>query len=664
VKRAATVRLTAIAVSWFCLAATGSAYYYYVSFGSSTAPYNPIVEKFDLNTLNNKTVPFYVSDQGPSGIVPGDSYPGIVSEIRAAAEVWNSVSTSQLRLAYGGLFTAGTPESAPGIDVVFSDDIPPGLVALGAPTRTAGFGFDARGNAFIPVVRSTLVLHRDFSAIRSDQRASYSELFFVTLVHEFGHTLGLQHTLTSSVMSTQVTTASSRATPLGADDIAAISLLYPTDDYAATVGSVSGRVAMSGTGLNLASVVAITPSGGAISTLTNPDGSYQINGIPAGQYYYLYTHPLPPPNAVESTPANITYPTDPSGNPIGPNYTAFGTQFYAGGSSTRDWQQAQLVFVAAGQVTYGIDFNVSTRSFQAVSSVRTYGFSQTNVPVTTAPLTLGISTPSPLAASGSGLLQADNTVTTGLSISTLGGIAQISSLRPYPPPTPYIAVDALFNLGAAPGPKHLLFSTPNDLYVLPSAFTAVASAPPSISFLIPTFDSNQNRAAAIYGSGFTPDTRIFFDGRPAAIQKVQDDGSLLVTPPQASSSYTANVVALNADGQSSLFLQPTPPTYSYPNSATASLTVMPSYIPPAGDTTVDVVGVNTNFTDKTVIGFGTSDAYVKKLTVLSPTHLTAVVTATNAWVPTSGISVTDGLRIIAQALGHQVISTDPSPAEQ
>ena len=116
----------------------------------------------------------------------------------------------------------------------------------------------------------------------------------MTLVHEFGHTLGLQHTLTSSVMSTQVTSTSSRATPLGADDIAAISLLYPADGYLASVGSISGRVTMNGNGVNLASVVAIPPAIRPSARLTNPDGTYQINGIPPG-YYYVYAHPLPPP---------------------------------------------------------------------------------------------------------------------------------------------------------------------------------------------------------------------------------------------------------------------------------------------------------------------------------------------------------------------------------
>jgi hypothetical protein len=655
VRRAGLVRAAALVLSLFCLGATASAYYFYVSFNSRSGPYNPIVKKFDLNALNNKTVPYFISDQGPVNAVAGDSYQGIVSEIRAAADVWNNVSSSQIKLGYGGLFTAGTSETAPGVDVLFSDDISPGIVALGGPATTVGFGFDANGNTFVPIVRSKLVLHRDFSLIRPEQRASYSELFFVTLVHEFGHTLGLQHTLTSSVMSTQVTSTSSRATPLGGDDIAAISLLYPADGYLGSVGSISGRVTLNGNGVNLASVVAIPANGPAISSLTNPDGTYQINGIPPG-YYYVYAHPLPPALSGENSPDNIVYPKDANGNDIQLNYTAFATQFYNGSNGgTRDWHQAQQqLYVAAANVSSGINFNVSSRNAPAITYVRTYGYSPTNVAVATSPVTLGAQSV-PLVAYG--LLQPDNTLTPGLSVDTLGGVASVGNLRPYSPPYTALYV-SWTDFSAHQGAKHLLFSTPNDLYVLPSGFTAVSTSPPSINSTVPTFDANGNRAVAIYGSGFAFDTRIFFDGQAAAILGTQSDGSLLVTPPPALGGYTANVVALNSDGQSSLFVQPTAPTYTYDSASTPSLTVMPSFIPPTGDTVVDVTGVNTNFTSATTLGFGTSDAFVKKVTLLSPTHLTVVVSASNAWVPTGGVSVTTGLQIISSALGNQITATD------
>ena len=118
------------------------------------------------------------------------------------------------------------------------------------------------------------------------------------------------------------------------------------------------------------------------------------------------------------------------------------------------------------------------------------------------------------------------------------------------------------------------------------------------------------------------------------------------------------MVALNSDGQSSLFLAPVPPTFTYDPMSAPSLTVMPSALTPGADVTVDVQGVNTNFLEgPTRVGFGTSDVLVKQITVLSPTHLTALVTP-NVSISTGGITVTTGLEIISQALGHQIMLAD------
>src|ERR1700733_15254476 len=238
------VRLAAIVTAGFLLANTGSAYYYYTYFNSTAPPYTAIVARFDLNTLSNNTVPFFISSAGPSTLYAGDSLPSMISQISAAANVWNGVSSSSIRLAYGGFYNPGTTESAPGIQVEFSDDIPPGLLALSIPTVDGNLATDDNGT-FIPIYLSLMELPNDLSGYFNGP--SYSEEFFVTLVHEFGHTLGLQHTLASSVMSTLSTTGSSKASPLGLDDIAAVSLLYPSAGYQQTVGSISGRVALNGT---------------------------------------------------------------------------------------------------------------------------------------------------------------------------------------------------------------------------------------------------------------------------------------------------------------------------------------------------------------------------------------------------------------------------------
>lgn len=250
-------------------------------------------------------------------------------------------------------------------------------------------------------------------------------------------------------------------------------------------------------------------------------------------------------------------------------------------------------------------------------------------------------------------------MTPGLTVSTLGIIAQLDAPEAFPPPQPYIAIDVAYTsfgvVGGSVG--HLLFSTPNDLYVLPSAFHTVAVGPPFINSVKPTFDANGNRSVNVAGSNFGSGTQIFFDGLPGTIENVNADGSLLVSPPIAMGSYTASVVALNSDSQSSLFVQLVPQTFTYDPAPAPSITVSPSLIIPGSQITIQVQGINTNFNVQTQVGFGTSDILVNQVTVLSPTALTATVTP-NATVTTNMITLTTGLQIISQSLGSQVTATD------
>jgi hypothetical protein len=634
------------------LAGTSSAYYYYVHFNTTTGPFLPILEKFDLSATRNNMVPFFVSDTGPSQLYPGDTFQAIVSELRTAANVWNGVSTSIVRLGYAGLFTAGTQETAPGIDVEFSDDIPPGLLALSgprAPGSSTGSVVTGVGGAYVPILRSKLLLRSDLSELPSS-----SEAFFVTVVHEFGHTLGLQHTLTSSTMSTLVTSASSKASPLAADDIAGISQLYPTDKYLSTVGAISGTVTLKGNGVNMASVVAIAPNTPAISTLTNPDGTYQLIGLNPNATYYVYVHPLPPPLEGESAPANIAPPVDPKGKsaPFQPNQ-GFVTQFYTGDpNGSRDWTKSQQISVDAGNTLTGIDFHVSPRNGAGVYAVRTYGYSATNIAEASPPV--NILYPASLVASGPGLLQKGNQLTNGLGVSELGASAVVYNLQPYTSNYVLMAVQVYSGLG----PAHMIFTTPNDLYILPSAFKAVNTYAPGITSLTASVGKNGNPVVLVAGVNLSKNTRILFDGLPVTMESVTKDGKLVVVPPQAPPGYTATVVALNPDGQSSLFLQgQNISTFTYggsTSSAPPSLAVAPGTLSPGQDAVVDVVGTGTNFVDgQTVVGFGTSDVLVKKVTVLSPTHLTVLVNANVTW-STYNITVTTGLNLLAQSQGTPV----------
>src|SRR5271165_3426142 len=125
----------ALAAVALLLVTPSKAYYHYVHFLSNAAPYSPIPEAFDLTALPNKTITFLVSNNGPTAYGPNDSFGSVLSQVKQAAEVWNSVASSDLRVAFGGLetYNANRVSATPGCDVIF-DELPPGLLGLGAPT--------------------------------------------------------------------------------------------------------------------------------------------------------------------------------------------------------------------------------------------------------------------------------------------------------------------------------------------------------------------------------------------------------------------------------------------------------------------------------------------------------------------------------------------------
>src|SRR5580704_6872608 len=165
-KKSCLIRLAVLISACLLLSTNGWSYYFFVLYNTSTGPFNtPIAERFDLNALVNNTVPFFISDAGPAVLAPGDSFQAIIGEIRGAAAVWDSVSTSQLRLGFGGLFRAGAAsETSPGIDIEFSDDIPPGLVAYTVHEVTGNLSYGS-GGLIVPIVRSRIYLPNDLTQV-------------------------------------------------------------------------------------------------------------------------------------------------------------------------------------------------------------------------------------------------------------------------------------------------------------------------------------------------------------------------------------------------------------------------------------------------------------------------------------------------------------------
>lgn len=622
-------------------AAVAPGYYHFLHYPSRNGPFLGMPEKWDLNTIPDKTVRFFIAEAGPTQLGPGDSFTGVVTQLRAAAKVWNDVETSELRVAFGGFTPSDAAQpSSPGIDVLF-DEMAPGIIAFGGPTKKGDLTGSAAG-PFVPIQRAVVVFNKDLTT-----RPSYSDAFFLTAVHEFGHALGLQHTLTSATMSTEITRATSKARPLAADDIAGISLLYPVSSYRSATGSISGRVSAGGAGVALASVVAIAANGPAISTLTHPDGTYRIDGLPAGSYY-VYAHPLPPALQGELSPANITAPVDTSGQPF-PFGPSFETQFYPG---TKDWRMAAQVPVSAGQTVEAVNFNVQRNARPAIYAVQTYSYPG-NYSVKPAYVNLDGGRPL-IAVTGVGLVS-NGAPAPGLSVSVLGGASSIAPTSPRAFTSDYILLDLVPSPGSTDGPRHLVFSLNNDIYVLPQGFTAVQAPPPSIASLTPVIDSSGRVVLLASGTGLSLETKILFDGLPATIVGATAQG-LLVIPPPAPIGYKAVVTASNPSGQTSMFVQAQAPvTFTYDgvfgSGDPPPISVNPNVFTPGSESFLEITTAGPVFVDgATSVGSGTSDFVIRRVWVVSPNRILAnVMVAADAAPGTVPVQVMVGFRSVQTA---------------
>ena len=91
------------------MVSAAGAYYHFVHFLTRSAPFQPVLEKYDLAALPGRAVQVLVSDRGPAQYAPNDSYAAVVSQIRLAAKTWDEVATSDLRVAFGGFFAPDSP---------------------------------------------------------------------------------------------------------------------------------------------------------------------------------------------------------------------------------------------------------------------------------------------------------------------------------------------------------------------------------------------------------------------------------------------------------------------------------------------------------------------------------------------------------------------------
>jgi hypothetical protein len=634
-----------------CVPAT--AYYHYIYYLNGQS----VPEKFDLTALPNSTVTFFVSEAGPTTYNQTDSFNSVLSQISQATQVWNGVSASAIRVAFGGLENVATPQNTPGSDVVF-EDLQPGLLGYGGPTATLSPVTPANGTPFIPITRSAVHLNQNLTIpFSSSSGPSYTSEFLLVCVHEMGHALGLQHTFTSATMSQVTTRATTLSHPIDTDDIAGLATLYPAAAFS-QFGTITGRITNGGAGVHLASVVAIRPGWGAVSALTNPDGTYQIQGVPAGQYF-VYAHSIPPD-------ADILGPWNADGS-VAPASGFTNALFFSDGQTgTTSLAQVAPISVQTGAVTGGINIGLSSRPAIEMYDVQIFGyFYYNNASVSEYPAFVDQASVNQLGGSVSVNAQGNGPewsgTLAGLNVQTLGGSINVYATQPAQ--SGAFTYDSLFMTlsgAAGNGPQHVIFTTPDYMYVAPAALSIAQNLPPTVTAVT----NNGNGTVTVTGTSWAPDSLIYFDGLPAAIASLDTvKGVAVVTPPPGASGQTSIVTVYNSDGQNSWLLQSSSPvTYAYGSGApTVISSISPSSLPAGAEAMVDITGSGFSFAAGQVsVGFGTTDIVVRSISVVSANHIQVDISvSTRAALANPDVSVVNGFRIATAPAGFQIAPAVP-----
>ena len=626
-------------------------YSHFVHYGLNATAAEAAIEKFARTALLDDTVYFYVSNEQPT-LAANDSYEALVSQVRQALAVWNNVPSSSLRVAYGGISEGDLRAQSPAGEILFAE-LPPGVIGLGGPI-TRGQAADG----FVPIVRSQVILSNTLTAARRP-RTSFSELFFNSLVHEVGHALGLQHSLASSAMSTDLTRATTRALPLAPDDVAGLSAAYPAEGFYERFGSISGQVSADrGSLVHMASVVALSRGGLAVSGLTAPDGTYRIEGLLPGSYL-LYAHPLPPASQEGLGPANIVLPTSIEGRPIPPD-DPFRTVFHGGESEPG---RSAAIEVRPGETTTGVDFQVRSRPDVPLHSVTIYSFPGNGAPGVHPAFLNAAEETGFVLATGRGL--AENLM--GLRVEPIAASLQVLAPRLFAGDTRFVRLDFQLSPFDSAREVHLLFRLADDAYVLPNAVRLTSAPAPLVHWVTPRFDAGDN-AWSLRGTDFDARSLVYFDGLSARILETNEaEGEILIEPPPGPGGHRAVVTVYNPDGQSSALTLPDGNiTFSYAPGDSPAVSFTPSSAAPDSDILIDIRGQNVTFVPgETVVGMGTADIVTRDVKVLSPTRLLAVVTVREQAMPGSYmLSVTSGLQLVTAPAAFRVLDKQPASDQQ
>jgi len=277
------------------------------------SPYSWDLDTPQPNVVAGK-VTYFLDSRGTQDIVTGP-----VSDLtaaRAGIAEWE-IGSTRIRFDEDATRRANGKSASDRVNYV-------GWVNSGIGRLTLALTFPTRSGSDI-LDMDVLFNDRDYEwDTSSPGRLGVADIQAI-MTHEWGHALGADHVpLRESTMFFSSTTGATAYRSLAADDIALVGSLYPNDTFRQTTGTLRGSVTRFGASDHRAIhviAVSLVSNIPAASTLTQPDGTYEIHGLPRGAYRMIAAPTVPLGGAMNSfwTSGNTTFlPAvlrDPGGNP-------------------------------------------------------------------------------------------------------------------------------------------------------------------------------------------------------------------------------------------------------------------------------------------------------------------------------------------------------------
>jgi hypothetical protein len=235
--------------------------------------------------------------------------------------------------------------------------------------------------------------------------------------------------------------------------------------------------------------------------------------------------------------------------------------------------------------------------------------------------------------------------------------------------TPLSALFAYFDApaNAGTGLRHLVFNLNNDMYVLPAGVNLVDKQPPYVDSVI----SNPDGTVTVAGTGFGPDSAVYFDSLPASVtpecvperrlRRLHDHGHAALGRERADlRRHGLQRRRAELDVPAAIRTSRRTPTRLTARRS-CRMSVRRRCRPAAKRWSTSPPPTPVLRTGQVTVGFGTSDITVTGVWVIGPTHLVAnVIVAPGAALGSSEISVISGFQVISQPLGFQIVAANPA----